>query len=185
MKAYLLFLFSFSLILGGCQNSTTPKKTTEISEAEEPDTNSRDQELNQLSWLIGQWEESEEDSRLFTEGLWDKEKSFIIIHFQIFKSNELTLEGREIIGWDPAQKELRSWTFDTDGGFGEGAWIKADGKWNVVTAFTRPDGRKASSVSIFSNISPDGFTWESTSRIVDGNIVPNVGPITVKKKGLS
>ena len=26
------------------------------------------------------------------------------------------------IGWDPAAKQIRSWEFDSEGGFGEGTW---------------------------------------------------------------
>lgn len=34
------------------------------------------------------------------------------------------LEGTQVIGWDPAAGTIRSWMFDSDGGFGEGTWSK-------------------------------------------------------------
>ena len=41
------------------------------------------------------------------------------------------LEGTQVIGWDPAAGTIRSWMFDSDGGFGEGTWSKKDNSWIV------------------------------------------------------
>jgi hypothetical protein len=37
--------------------------------------------------------------------------------------------GTQWIGWDPAAKQIRSWSFEADGGYGESVWTKqgADG----------------------------------------------------------
>ena len=35
----------------------------------------------------------------------------------------------QVIGWDPAAKQVRSWVFDSGGGIGEGIWTKQGDKW--------------------------------------------------------
>jgi len=36
------------------------------------------------------------------------------------------MAGMQIIGWGPAAKQMRSWVFDSDGGFGTVIWSKKD-----------------------------------------------------------
>ena len=59
------------------------------------------------------------------------------------------LEGTQVIGWDPAAGTIRSWMFDSDGGFGEGIWSKKDNSWIVKFSQVLPDGRKASATNIY------------------------------------
>ena len=37
--------------------------------------------------------------------------------------------GIQIIGWDPAAKAIRSWTFDSKGTFAEATWQQKNGRW--------------------------------------------------------
>ena len=62
------------------------------------------------------------------------------------------LEGTQVIGWDPAAGTIRSWMFDSDGGFGEGTWSKKDNSWIVKFNQVLPDGRKASATNIYTLI---------------------------------
>ena len=34
-----------------------------------------------------------------------------------------------MIGYDPVKGRLRSWVFDSEGGFGEGSWRQEGNKW--------------------------------------------------------
>jgi hypothetical protein len=56
--------------------------------------------------------------------VWDK--SFIRVQFTI-RQKDQTVSGFQMIGKDPASRELRSWTFESAGGFGEATWSR-DGK---------------------------------------------------------
>ena len=44
-----------------------------------------------------------------------------------------------------------------------------------------PDGRKASATNVIERIDNDTFTWQSIGRAVDGEILPNIEAITVKR----
>ena len=70
-----------------------------------------------------------------------------------------------------------------DGGFAVGLWRQKDKQWKIQSLHVLPDGRKASSVNLLTQVDENTFTWESTGRDVDGEILPNLGPVTVKRAG--
>lgn len=140
------------------------------------------QHLKELEWLIGDWVDQDDDVEIQSIYRWDKLKNFIYQKFSIQAEGTSELEGSQVIGWDPIAKKIRSWIFDSDGGFGEATWIKKDKSWIVETSQTLADGSRASSISIYTPIDSDTYTWESTGREVGGKLLPNIDPIVVKKK---
>jgi hypothetical protein len=85
----------------------------------------------------------------------------------------------QIIGWDPAKKQIRSWAFDSDGGLNQGIWQKVGQQWTVQTTATLPDGRPASSTSIMKPSDENQFTWQQVNRVVAGELLPNIGEIVI------
>jgi len=139
-------------------------------------------QLKDLEWLIGDWVDEDEDVRIVTHTQWDKYKNFITQKFSIFTEGTLELEGRQLITWDPIKGQIRSWVFDSDGGFGEASWRKEGKNWIVEAAHTLTDGRRASAVNIYTPVNQNSYTWESTGREVGGELLPNVDPVTVVRK---
>jgi uncharacterized protein (TIGR02246 family) len=138
--------------------------------------------LKDLEWLIGNWVDNDKDYEISTSSRWDDHKKFIVQKFSVAKDNVPTMEGNQIIAWDPARETIRSWVFDSAGGFGEGRWTKKGNTWVVETAFTLANGDRASSVNIYSKIGPDTYTWQSTGREVAGEFHPDISPLTVTRK---
>jgi hypothetical protein len=93
------------------------------------------------------------------------------------------MAGMQIIGWDPAAKQIRSWVFDSDGGFAEGRWTKKEDGWYITTSGTLPDGGKATSVNVITRVDDDGFKWRSVDRTVDGAVLPNIDEVLVVRSG--
>ena len=79
------------------------------------------------------------------------------------------MAGMQIIGWDEAKEQIRSWTFDSDGGFNQRAWEKAGERWSVQQTATLPDGTLASSTSLLTPLDENSFTWQQVSRVVGAN----------------
>ena len=77
--------------------------------------------LRELSWLIGSWSSQEGDRPVRTTYEWEGEKAFIRARFSV-ELPEKPRSGTQMIGKDPSSGELRSWTFESTGGFGEGSW---------------------------------------------------------------
>lgn len=156
---------------------------SQASEVDMEEAPSHYEDLKELSWLTGgKWIDEDEDTTIEQNYEWDKNKNFIIHKFAVNVHNALDLEGQQIIGWDPNTNQIRSWIFDSDGGFGEGKWqIKGD-KIIVENSFILPDGGKSSATNIYNKINENTFTWESTDRELDGEFLPNVEPIKVTRK---
>jgi len=139
-------------------------------------------ELKELAWLIGDWIDEDEDVKIETVSSWDKYKNFITQRFIITVQDHVELEGQQVIAWDADKEKIRSWVFDSDGGFGEGFWSKKGNSWVVETAQTLANGSQASSINIYTKVDDNSFTWESTGREVDGEMLPNIDPVTVTRK---
>jgi hypothetical protein len=139
-------------------------------------------QLKELDWLVGSWIDKDENLELQITYEWDKNKNFLIQHFSLKISGEKELDGLQMIGWDPTAKKIRSWVFDSDGGFGESVWLKQDNSWSSRMNFTLADGRKASSIHIYTKIGKDAYTFASESRDVDGKLLPNIGPFKIVRK---
>lgn len=154
------------------------KKFGEI-QLQEPSSNF--EKLKDLSWLVGKWKDSDDNVDIFFDNSWDKHKNFITQHFKMQIYGQDDIEGKQIIAWDPLQNTIRSWIFDSDGGFGEGIWEKADNSWYVPMRFTLGDGRVASSKNIYTPINDHSYSFASVEREVDGAILPDMNPVTVEK----
>ena len=89
------------------------------------------------------------------------------------------MAGMQVIGWDPASKQIRSWVFDSDGGFAEGRWTKKDNRWSITTSGTLPNGQKVSAVNVITCVDDNQFKWQSVSRMADGELLPNIDEVVV------
>jgi hypothetical protein len=105
--------------------------------------------------------------------------------FAVSVRDRVDMAGVQIIGWDPSTQQIRSWVFDSDGGFGEATWRKKDQSWYVHAKGTLSDGRKASSVNIITYVDENTFTFQSVDRQTDGELLPNVDEVVVVRKSAS
>lgn len=158
-----------------------------IQQAREVDidlTPDENENLKELSWLIGTWvdADADDDSVTAIETKWDKYKNFIIQKFTVTVEGFLELEGKQFIAWDPVKKQIRSWVFDSDGSFGEGYWSKEGNNWIAEMAQTMSDGKKGSATYIYSPVDEKNYTWQATEREIGGDILPDIETVTVKKK---
>jgi uncharacterized protein (TIGR02246 family) len=136
--------------------------------------------LRDLAWLVGTWEAKGETSEVRTtyEWLWDK--AFLRATFTI-KEKERTIQGMQLIGADPSTGQLRSWTFERTGGFGEALWTRDGTTWLLEAAGVFADGSTLAATNIFKRLDENTFTWQSTDRFLDGEPLPDLPPIKVKR----
>jgi hypothetical protein len=138
--------------------------------------------LGELEWLIGDWVDQDDSGSVETTFRWTKDYAFINGTFRVTVGDRVDLEGTQVIGWDPVGKKIRSWIFDTKAGFGEGEWSSAGNQWTVKLKSTLGTGEKASSINIYNYVDPNSFTWQSVSREVDGELLPDIDEVTVVRK---
>ncbi len=142
-----------------------------------PPTPAPGEMLSELAWMVGTWKEKDGDTEVETKVDWSKGGNFLTRTFKVTNAGQVTLEGWQIIAWDAAQGQIRSWLFDSGGAFSEGIWT-SDGKgWLIRQAGTLPDGGRTSADNTLRRSGDDKFVWESTNRTLDGDPQPNLPKI--------
>ena len=72
------------------------------------------------------------------------------------------------IGWDPLEGVIRSWTFDSDGGYSTGEWVPTEAGWVIKSEATMPDGTTGSATVTVTPTDADHFIVRSSDRIIGG-----------------
>lgn len=157
-------------------------KINQLIESPVPDLTPRDR-LEELAWLAGEWEEVDktDDLAIRSQYLWARGGNFLTRNVTVKRAGNITLEGWQVIGWDPIEERLRSWTFDGEGGFAEGYFTRDGNRWLLRETGVAPDGSRTSGDNTITKVSADRFTWESDNRTLDGDPQPSIGRIEINR----
>ncbi|MDG2223983.1 MAG: SgcJ/EcaC family oxidoreductase [Rubripirellula sp.] len=153
-----------------------------VTDDPQPLVQSNYQQLKDLEWMIGSWVDQADDGQVATDCRWSKNKNFVVRTFTVSVAGRIGLSGIQFVGWDPANNQIRSWTFDSDGGFSEGRWSKDANRWYVRKQGTTSDGSRATAVNIITYVDDNTFTLKSTQRTLAGDLQPNVDEVVVVKQ---
>jgi len=138
--------------------------------------------LRGLDWMIGEWvEENANGPMSHISFEWVPSDNFISATRTADYKDASLDNGRQIIGWDPASKQIRSWSFEADGGFGESTWARDGAKWIVKTKATMADGSAVTATSIFTPVDGKTVKWQSKERTVNGKPMPDTKETTMKR----
>lgn len=140
------------------------------------------EQLKVLEWMVGHWVDKDDNVQIETECKWAKNQNYLVRSFSVAAAGQLDMSGMQIIGWDPADKTIRSWTFDSDGTFAEATWTSKGGRWFVNNKGVLPDGRKASMVNVMKPVDKNSFTWETIERTAGGELLPNIGEVKIVRE---
>jgi uncharacterized protein (TIGR02246 family) len=138
--------------------------------------------LKELEWIIGNWVDEGEGMTIETECSWTKNQNYISRKYSVSREGQVEFSGLQIIGWDPKAKEIRSWLFDSGGGFVAGTWSQRKDQWIVQSVATFADGATGSYTSIFRPLDEGRYAWQKINRVVDGKIMPNIDEVIVSRK---
>jgi hypothetical protein len=141
--------------------------------------------LDVLDWLVGDWVDASEKDDISVEFSchFTKNNAFLVRSFKILNAKKsVNLTGMQLIAWDPAQKAIRSWTYDSNGGFGEETWAQSGNRYTIRAKYTLPDGGKGSNMQVVTFVDNNKFTWESVNREIDGAFQPDTDEITLVRK---
>ena len=157
-------------------------KINQLIESPMPVLTPRDR-LEELAWLIGEWEETDktDDLSIRSQYLWARGGNFLTRNVTVKRVGNVTLEGWQIIGWDPVEERLRSWTFDGEGGFAEGYFTRDGNRWLLRETGVAPDGSRTSGDNTLTKLSADRFVWESNNRTLNGDPQPGIGRIEINR----
>jgi uncharacterized protein (TIGR02246 family) len=139
-------------------------------------------QLEALKWLIGNWENRDAAQTVETKVEWAGDKNFLVRTFKL-RGEKDEADGWEITGWDPDRQQIRSWIFDSNGGFGESSWSYDGGHWLIRASNLLPDGSRSTAENLLTKVDDNTFTWESQNRRLDGDWQPSVPKVAVHRTG--
>ncbi|HEY2838687.1 MAG TPA: DUF4440 domain-containing protein [Pirellulales bacterium] len=137
--------------------------------------------LQPLAWLIGDWINEGEDGKVAIAYRWSEDKNFLLGEFIMTPADGAPRKSSQRIGWDPSVGKIRSWLFDSDGGFAEGAWTLVEDGVVIKSSSVNPDGSTASATMNITAKDKDHYTIEGTDRIV-GDDLEDDFKITVTRR---
>ena len=80
-------------------------------------------------------------------------QNFLLRSFDVRVKGKPALTGTQRIGWDPLTKQIKSWVFDSTGGYGEGLWMRQGDQWVIKATGVRPSGRTTTATQVLSRAS--------------------------------
>ncbi len=128
--------------------------------------------LKELEWMLGEWVDEGPDSHVRVACRWSEDGNFLIRTFTVKVQGKPVLTIHQRVGWDPLAKQFHSWEFDSEGGYGEGKWIRDGERWVIKHSGVRPEGVTASATHIVWQERTDLVRWEAVDRVIGGEVVP-------------
>ena len=135
--------------------------------------------LKKLDWMEGKWLDQSEDARVETTVSWSPNRAFLIRSFVAQADAGELQQGTQVIGWDPRSQEIRSWTFNSDGSFGDAVWSESESDWLIKSSQTTADGMAASGTYVLSRPDADTINLQLIGHEIEGEPQPNTEVISV------
>ena len=138
--------------------------------------------LRSLEWAIGVWEHDVTEGHV--AGIvfeWTPDNNFITSARYVRVNGEELTNGSQTIGWDAAAKQIRSWSFEADGGIGESTWSQAGQKWMVKTTSVLRSGSTLTSTNIVTREDADHITVQTVDQKLDGKPLPDGAVMKMKR----
>ncbi len=137
--------------------------------------------LQPIAWLVGDWINEGADGKVAISYRWSEDKNFLLGDFQMTLADGTPRKSTQRIGWDPAAGKIRSWLFDSDGGFAEGVWTVVNDGAVIKSSSVNPDGTAASATMNITTLDKDHYKIEGTDRVV-GDTLEDDFEITVTRR---
>ena len=90
-------------------------------------------QLKDLEWLVGEWVDDSPKIGVALNVKWATNKAFLLMDYVVKREGQEPLEVTVRVGWDGHNNRIRSWIFDSNGGFAEAYWQKDGKRWLVGT----------------------------------------------------
>lgn len=139
-------------------------------------------QLQHLGWLRGDWVDESDDSVVLFSCESVDGGNFLLRKFTIQIAGQEAMSGTQRIGWDPLTGKLRTWIFDSEGGYGDGSWHRDGDRWVLKSAGVTADGQTASSTSIYTFVNEHTMTWQSVDHEIAGVQLPDSELVTIVRR---
>ncbi len=138
--------------------------------------------LKSLEWLLGEWVDQSSDSTMHVNCRWSPDKNFLLRDFTVHVQGRPVMTVNERIGWDPLTKQVKSWVFDSEGGYGDSLWTRKGNEWVIKSTGVLTDGRTATATHVLTSTGANRARWSSTERTLgDRSITERIEYVMVRR----
>ncbi|MBN2293368.1 MAG: SgcJ/EcaC family oxidoreductase [Pirellulales bacterium] len=137
--------------------------------------------LEPLAWLVGDWVDEGSDAVVSINCKWAEDKNFLLVKFTAKVEGRPALKSSQRIGWDPMTHKIKSWVFDSDGGYGTGLWSQVDDRWVVKSTAVLPDGQTGAATLMLEPRDKDSYIMKGFDRFRGDEAEPDF-EITIVRK---
>ena len=130
------------------------------------------QQLAGLEPLVGKWTGQSGSATIQINSRWNANKTFLQREIAITQGGKVVYTAMQQVGRDPVRRQIRSWVFDGDGGYGEGLWSLEGNVWMISAKAVHPDGKTSKVTNIFKFTNRDTLVWRSLGAPMDGKESP-------------
>jgi uncharacterized protein (TIGR02246 family) len=130
--------------------------------------------LKGLDWMIGDWTLHGKNKDTILKVYATNDGNFLVLQFSDREGINVTPNALQIIGWSAKSKDIVSWNFGHEGGFGFGHWRKNDDNWFIESTGITTDGSETAANYIIKHPDSNHFSWQSTGRAINGTKLPNM-----------
>ena len=157
-------------------------KIVSLRDIAEPVPPTPKEALETISWLVGSWMNEGTDGKVEMDYRWAEDGNFIVGDLLVSSADgSQVMKSFQRIAWDAAQGTFRSWTFDSDGGWGESLWSPSDQGWILESKAFTPLGAQGSVRVALTPETADRFKIQGTNRLSNGVAEPDYEQIVVRK----
>ena len=136
----------------------------------------------QFDWLLGDWVDEADDSVVEFHCSPTLNGKFLSRDFTMKIAGQAAISGTQRIGRDPLTGQLKAWTFDSEGGHGQGTWYHEGENWVLRSTGVSTEGLTVTGTSIFTFIDDHTMTWQAVNHQVDGVLLPDGEIFTLVRK---
>ena len=133
--------------------------------------------LAPLGFLLGEWTGKMDEGDILVSANWSDAGNYLLREFVIRSRSGEKIGGTQRIGWDPVTNQIKSWSFDSQGGLGKDIWRRDGNRWIVESSDVMANGKTATSSASYTPTSEGRFLWESAGGNVAG---AKVKPVRVE-----
>lgn len=137
--------------------------------------------LQTLAWLVGDWIDESRQGIVKTSCNWSDNDSFLLQEIAVHQAGQEAMTISQRIGWDPLTKHIKTWVFDSEGGYGESTWTPTETGWLIKATSVNSDGSTTSATNHIEPTGMDRYVFRSVDRVVAGELLPPVEVVVVRQ----
>jgi len=140
------------------------------------------QSIADLDWLIGSWVAEEYGVQYESTCRWVAGEQFVERSYTTTQPDGTQVSGVQLIGWNPLEGRVQSWSFSPDGGHDFGVWSPLHDGWMAEMRGTTGEGVPTSSVNLLKRLDDNAYVWQSVERSVGQTPLPDTNEVVIKRQ---